>query len=301
MIGAPAPGDARQVVNAFAVDLEDYFQVSAFDRIVPLDRWPSMEGRLQASTERLLRLFADRDVRATFFVLGWNAERMPNLIRQIAAAGHEMASHSFAHRLVYTMSPAEFRADLRRAQDAIQNATGIAARGFRAPSYSITNSSLWAFDVLVEEGYQYDSSVFPIRHDRYGVPGAERHPHVISRPAGTIWEVPPPTVRLCGVTIPAAAGGYLRLMPFWWTQWCLRRINGQEHCGAIVSTHPWELDPGQPRLRVGPLTRLRHYGNIGLVEGRIRRLLDEHRFTTITDVLAAHVPHGLTSAAALAF
>ena len=286
MNGLSDASGGSHVVNALAVDLEDYFQVTAFDRIVGFDRWPAMEDRLHASADRLLELFEESGVRATFFVLGWNAERMPALIRRIAAAGHELASHSYAHRLVYQMTPAQFRADLRRARRAIEDASGTRVAGYRAPSYSVTAESLWALEILIEEQYAFDSSIFPIRHDRYGIAGAERHPYRLDRAGGSLWEVPPATVRVCGMNLPTAAGGYLRLLPFWWTTWGLRRINRTEGAAAVVSTHPWELDPDQPRLSVGPLTRLRHYGNLHRTETRLRRLLHDFRFATISDVLA---------------
>ena len=289
------------VVNALAVDLEDYFQVSAFERVVAFDQWPAMEGRLEASAERLLLLFAEFRVRATFFVLGWNARRLPGLVRRIADEGHEIASHSFAHRLVYRMTPREFRDDLRCARSAIEDVTGRRVTGYRAPSYSITADSLWALDILGEEEYTFDSSVFPIRHDRYGIPGAARHPYAVPAGGGTLWEVPPTTIRLCGMNLPAAAGGYLRLLPFWWTRMAMRRLNRSEGSSAIVSTHPWELDPGQPRFDVDPVTRLRHYGRLNRTETLLRRLLGEFQFTTVSDVLAGFPPpatlEGLTSLA----
>lgn len=297
-VDAAPPGGA--VLNAFAVDLEDYFQVSAFDGVVGIGRWPRMESRLAAATDRLLALFDEHHTRATFFVLGWNAHTMPGLIRRIAAAGHEIASHSFEHRLVYSLSREQFRDDLRRARLAIEHAAGVPVVGFRAPSYSITTRSLWAFDVLIEEGYLFDSSVYPIRHDRYGIPGASRHPYQVSRALGSLWEIPPPTVRLLGVNVPTAAGGYLRLLPLWWTSWGIRHINEREGAPAVASIHPWEIDPGQPRLDVGRLTTLRHYGNIGATEARLRRLLAQFRFGTISDVLAAHTSPRPVASTALA-
>jgi polysaccharide deacetylase family protein (PEP-CTERM system associated) len=288
----PAGRVATQpIVNALAVDLEDYFQVSAFDRVVGFERWPTMRDRLRANTDRLLGLFDDAGVKATFFVLGWNAERQPDLIARIAAAGHEVASHSHAHRLVYEMTPDEFREDLRRARGAIEDATGVRVNGFRAPSYSITNASLWAIDILAEEEYVFDSSIFPIRHDRYGIPGAERHPYPMHRNGATIWEIPPATVRFLGMTLPAAAGGYLRLLPFWWSSRAVRQVNHLERQPVVVSTHPWELDPDQPRLDVGRLTRLRHYSNLDRTEPRLRQLLADFRFTTMSGVIADRLLH----------
>jgi FemAB-related protein (PEP-CTERM system-associated) len=285
--------DAVRTLNVLSVDLEDYFQVTAFDGIVGFERWPQMERRLEASTDRVLQLLADANVRATFFVLGWNAERLPAVIRRIAAAGHEIASHGYAHQLVYDLTREEFRADIKRASRAIEDAAGVPVVGYRAPSYSVTGRSLWALQVLVEEGYRFDSSIFPIWHDRYGLPHARRHPYLISAQGGSLWEVPPATVRLGPVNVPVAGGGYLRLLPFSWSRWGLRHINLAEGHAATVYVHPWEMDAAQPRLGVGGLTRLRHYGNLNRTEDRVRRLLAEFRFAPIGDVLDARAAIGI--------
>ena len=275
------------VVNALTFDVEDYFHVSAFDRVVPRSRWDSLEHRVDASTDRVLAVLADADVRATFFVLGWVAERFPGLVRRIAAGGHELASHGYGHRLVYELSPDEFRQDLRRSRAAIESAVAAPIVGYRAPSYSITMKSLWALDVLIEEGFTYDASIFPIHHDRYGIPDAPRHPYRIDRAAGHIWEIPPSTVRLAGTNLPVAGGGYFRLLPYRWTRWGIGWLNRREERPAIFYLHPWELDPGQPRLGASGLSRVRHYRNLDRTEARLRRLLKDFRFGPVSAALAA--------------
>lgn len=273
------------VVNAMSVDVEDYFQVSAFDQAVSRDQWDSFESRVSANTERVLATLARRSTRATFFVLGWVAERYPALIRQIADRGHEIASHGYDHRLVFDLTPEEFRADLRRARAAIESAAGVQVRGYRAPSFSITARSLWALDILIEEGYAYDASIFPIHHDRYGLPSAPRHIHTITRPAGTLWEVPGSTTRVSGMNVPIAGGGYFRLLPYGWTRLGIARVNRLERQPVVFYIHPWELDPEQPRLPASQLTRLRHYRNLSETVPRLERLLSEFRFDSISSIL----------------
>lgn len=276
------------VLNAMTVDVEDYFQVSAFDRFVSRAEWNSFESRVSGNTDRLLDLFARADTRATFFVLGWVAERFPDLIRRIQQAGHELASHSFGHGLVYQASPESFRSDLRLARAAIESASGVRVTGYRAPSYSIVNQSLWALDVLVSEGYEYDSSIYPIRHDRYGIPTWQRHIHRVTRTGGELWELPGSTVRRFSTNFPIGGGGYFRLLPYRWTQNGIRQLNEVERRPAIFYIHPWEIDPAQPRIKVGALSRLRHYYNLDRTEARLKRLLSEFRFGRVSDVLADH-------------
>lgn len=273
------------VVNAMSVDVEDYFQVSAFDQAVSRDQWDRFESRVSANTERVLATLARRSTRATFFVLGWVAERYPALVRQIADRGHEIASHGYDHRLVFDLTPEEFRADLRRARAAIESAAGVQVRGYRAPSFSITARSLWALDILIEEGYAYDASIFPIHHDRYGLPSAPRHIHTITRPAGTLWEVPGSTTRVSGMNVPIAGGGYFRLLPYGWTRLGIARVNRLERQPVVFYIHPWELDPEQPRLPASQLTRLRHYRNLSETVPRLERLLSEFRFDSIGSIL----------------
>ena len=267
------------------IDVEDYFQVSAFDDVVARDTWDQRPSRVVSNTERLLALFAAHKVSATFFVLGWVADRFPSLVTTIARAGHELASHGYGHRLVYDQTPQAFREDVRRAKAVIEDRSGQAVDGYRAPSYSITRRSLWALDVLIEEGYRYDASIFPIRHDRYGIPDAPRHPHALSCQAGPLTEAPPSTVRLGRMNLPVAGGGYFRLLPYGWTRWGIARINQRERQPAVFYLHPWEIDPGQPRLSAGALSRFRHYRNLHKTESRLTRLLGDFRFTTLAKVI----------------
>ena len=283
---------ARLIVNAMSVDVEDYFQVSSFDASVSRDSWNDRESRVCANTDRLIELFEQAGVRATFFVLGWVAERFPALIRRIAGAGHEIASHGYHHRLVYELTPDQFRDDVRRAKHVLEAISGKAVLGYRAPSYSVTEQSLWALDVLIEEGHRYDASIFPIHHDRYGIPTSPRQVHVLERGSGSIIEAPGSTVRLAGVNLPIAGGGYFRLLPYGWTRWGIQRLNTVERRPAIFYVHPWEIDPGQPRIAATAMSRLRHYRNLGETEGRLRRLMQDFRFSTMSDVLESALAAG---------
>jgi polysaccharide deacetylase family protein (PEP-CTERM system associated) len=273
------------VMNAMTIDVEDYFHVSAFASVVSPAEWPGLDSRVTDSTERVLGVLEQAGVHATFFVLGWVAERFPGLVRRISDDGHEIASHSFDHGLVYDKSAEAFREDLRRAAAALHDACGVRVRGYRAPSYSITERSMWALDVLAEEGYEYDSSIYPIHHDRYGVPTWTRHIHTMERASRTMWELPGSTVRHFGVNLPVGGGGYFRLLPYGWTRRGIRRLNDVEGQPAVFYLHPWELDPGQPRLNVGLATRIRHYHNLAATEGRLRELLRDFRFGPVRDVL----------------
>ena len=273
------------IVNAMSVDVEDYFQVSAFDGVVHRGTWDQFNSRVCANTERLLQVFDAAGVRATFFILGWVAARFPALVRQIAAAHHEVASHGYAHRLVYDLIPEEFREDVRRAKGVLEDITGVEVQGYRAPSYSVTEHSLWALDVLIDEGHRYDASIFPIHHDRYGIPGSPRHVHVVKRSGGSIIEAPGSTVRFGGINLPIAGGGYFRLLPYGWTRWGMRRLNEVEGRPAIFYLHPWEIDPEQPRISATPVTRLRHYINLSKTEARLRELMQEFRFSMVGDVV----------------
>jgi polysaccharide deacetylase family protein (PEP-CTERM system associated) len=288
------------VTNAMTVDVEDYFHVSVFDGVVPRHEWAGLESRVVQNTGRLLALFADAGVRGTFFVLGWVAERHPDLVRQIVAGGHEIASHGFAHRLVYDLTPAAFREDVRKSKAVLESAGGVPVLGYRAPSYSITPRSLWAIDILIEEGFAWDASIFPIHHDRYGIPVSPRHPYVLERECGRLVEVPGSTVRVGSMNLPVAGGGYFRLLPYAWTRWGIARVNRTEGRPAIFYMHPWEIDPDQPRLRTSRLGRFRHYRNLDKTEDRLRALLSDFRFSTVTRVLAvereASVPNALVAA-----
>jgi polysaccharide deacetylase family protein (PEP-CTERM system associated) len=294
--GANAPAHAGKsggpIVNAMTIDVEDYFQVSAFDGVVRREAWPDFPSRVVANTERILAIFAEHQIKATFFVLGWVAERFPSIAASIAGAGHELASHGYSHRLVYDQTPDAFRDDVRRAKALIEDQSGQPVRGYRAPSYSITRKSLWALDVLVEEGYAYDASIFPIRHDRYGIPDAPRHPHSLKRDAGPLTEAPPSTVRMGSMNFPVAGGGYFRLLPYGWTRWGIARINRQEKQPAIFYLHPWEIDPEQPRLDASAMSRFRHYRHLDKTEDRLRRLLHDFRFGRLDAVLAGAMRNG---------
>jgi polysaccharide deacetylase family protein (PEP-CTERM system associated) len=268
------------------VDVEDYFQVSAFEDRVPRSEWDRFESRVCRNTERLLSIFAEHHVLATFFVLGWVAERFPGLVRTIAGAGHEVASHGYAHRLVYEMTPSQFLDDLRRAKAAIEDACGRPVQGYRAPSYSITRQSLWALDILAAEGYLYDASVFPIHHDRYGIPDWPRSVSRIPRPGGLLWELPGSTVRWAGMNLPIGGGGYFRWLPYAWTRTGIRYLNAREGQPVTFYVHPWEIDPDQPRLDGRFLSKLRHYRNLRKTETRLRRLVSEFRFGAVSEVLA---------------
>lgn len=280
-----SPDGDSIVVNAMSIDVEDYFHVSVFDGLVPRSQWDRMESRVEANTMRLLAIFDEYGVRSTFFVLGWVGRRFPKLVGAIARAGHEVASHGYAHRLVYDQTPAAFRSDVRRAKDVIEQAAGRAVSGYRAPSYSITPRSLWALDILAEEGYAYDSSIFPIRHDRYGIPVSGRRPYRIDRGARSIIEIPGSTTAVGPVNLPIAGGGYFRLLPYGWTRWGISRVNSTERRPVVFYLHPWEIDPGQPRLQAGRLGRLRHYRNLDKTEARLRQLLTDFRFDAIDAVV----------------
>jgi polysaccharide deacetylase family protein (PEP-CTERM system associated) len=282
--GLKPNAERPSIINAMTVDVEDYFQVSAFESVVSRDRWGDYESRVAANTDRLLALFAEFGVHATFFVLGWVAEREPALVRRVAEAGHEIASHGYAHRLVYHQQPEEFREDIRRSKALIEAAAGQPVNGYRAPSFSITPRSLWALDVLAEEGFLYDASIFPIRHDRYGIPSAPRFPHLVDGVYGErrfgsgLLEIPAATVRIGGVNLAIAGGGYFRLLPYAWTRWGIAKVNHDERRPVVFYLHPWELDPNQPRLGAAWLARYRHYRNIDRTEHRLRRLLCDFCF-----------------------
>jgi polysaccharide deacetylase family protein (PEP-CTERM system associated) len=286
-----------RIINAMTIDVEDYFHANALAEAAPISRWEQLDSRVEPNTDRLLDLFARVGITGTFFVLGWVAERYPSIVRRIRAAGHEVASHGYWHQLIYDLPPDRFRDDVRRSKALLEDLTGAAVRGYRAPSYSITTRSLWALDVLIEEGYEYDASIFPIRHDRYGIPDAPRHPHRLTRDAGWLIEAPPSTVRLVGTNLPIAGGGYFRLLPYGWTRWGIARVNRIERRPVIFYLHPWEVDPDQPRMAVNRVSRFRHYRNLHLTASRLERLLRDFAFGPLADVLrnaapfaAAHSP-----------
>ncbi len=272
--------------NAFSVDVEDWYQVSDFEEVVSFSQWDRYESRVIRNTERVLEVLAERGVRGTFFVLAWNAERQPELVRLIAGAGHEIASHGYSHRLIYEQSPAEFRDDVLRSKKLLEDLTGTPVLGYRAPSFSLTANSLWALDVLLESGFRYDSSVFPISDRLYGIPNARRFPFAI-RAAGDreLLEFPMSTAHVAGRNWPLGGGGYLRIFPYGYMRWGIRRVN-TEGQPALVYIHPWELDPAQPKIRVrGKRGLSTHYINLRRTEPRIRRLLADFSFAPIREVL----------------
>lgn len=289
-----------RIVNAMTVDVEDYFQATAFDRVVSRASWADQESRVEANTQRLLACFEAHGVRGTFFILGWVAERCPGLVRRIASAGHEIGSHGYHHQLVYLLTPEQFRQDIRRAKAVIEDATGCRVRGYRAPSFSIVRSNLWALDVLIEEGHEYDASIYPIHHDRYGIPDAPRQAHVIERPAGAIVEIPAPTVRLGRTNLPIAGGGYFRLLPYAATRWGIRRVNERDGDPVVFYLHPWEIDPGQPRLLGSRLSALRHYVGLGHTHARLERLFRDFSFDTLSATLEACAPSVVPAVASFA-
>ena len=281
------------MTNAFSVDLEDYFHPSEVgSRIAD---WPSLKPRIEIGTNFLLDLLAQHQTRATFFILGWMAERHPGLVRQIAAAGHEVGCHSHYHRLVHDLTPDEFREDTRRAISAIEDACGYRPKLYRAPSYSIVSKSLWAIEILAGLGFTHDSSVYPIVHDRYGVPGFPRHAHRIDTPSGSILEVPIATVRILNKTAPIGGGAYLRLFPYRYTAAGIRRLNRLEGQPACIYTHPWELDPDQARMTRGFVAGVRTYAGLKTMRRKLTRMFQEFEFAPIGDVY----PCGVAKAAAL--
>ena len=254
------------------VDVEDYFQVEAFARTVPRDSWDGFERRVEASTDRILAQFDRAGVVGTFFTLGWVAERHPALIRRIVAAGHELASHGHGHARVATQSPAEFRQDLIRAKHLLEDIGGVTIAGYRAPTFSIGPATPWAYAILAETGHRYSSSIYPVRHDLYGAPDAPRFIHAVAD--GALWEVPMTTLHLGGQNLPCACGGYFRLLPYAVFRRMLATYHRTERRGGMFYTHPWEGDPGQPRIAgAGRLSRFRHYLNLGRTAPRLERLL----------------------------
>lgn len=271
--------------NALSFDVEDYYQVAAFSGCVDKESWDSRPSRVDRNTGRLLEILARRGLHATFFVLGWIAERHPGIVRDIAQAGHEVACHGYSHELIYRQTRESFRAETHRARSVLEDQSQLPVRGYRAASWSITRSSLWALDVLHEQGFTYDSSIFPTHHDLYGIPDAPRHPHRITLPdGGSILEFPPSTLRLGRVNVPVAGGGYFRLLPLFVTRWAIRRIN-REGLPFLFYLHPWEIDPGQPRLKAGLKSRFRHYSNLASCERKLSSLLDEFPMGSIRSAL----------------
>ena len=272
------------IENGLSVDVEEWFQVGAFERVIGRDDWPRLESRVEANTDAVLELFDESGVKATFFTLGWVAERAPKLMQRIVGAGHEVASHGVDHRRVFTMTADAFRADLARAKKALEDASGAAVTGYRAPSFSIDRRTPWAHQVLAEEGYAYSSSVAPVVHDHYGWPEA---PRFAFRPVAgaALVELPVTTARIGGRNW-ATGGGFFRLLPSAFTNWAVRQVNGDDR-PAIFYFHPWEIDPGQPRVADAPLrSKLRHYSRLSAMADKLRELTRRHRWGRI-DAIAA--------------
>lgn len=278
--------------HALSVDLEEYFHVTNFAGLIAQERWAKLPSRVEDATRHLLDLFDEFGARATFFALGWVAARHPRLLAEIAARGHELACHGYAHQLVHELGPQGFRADLERARRAIEDASGQAVAGYRAPSYSITARSLWALGILAEEGFRYDSSIFPIHHPSYGIPGFDGDLVQLELGNGlAIVEFPLTTTRVGRWKLPVAGGAYLRILPGVVFRWGFRRaVRGGQ--AAVLYLHPWEIDPEQPRIRGGWQARVRHYTNIDRVEGRLRRLLSLVSFDTMAAVIDARTAAG---------
>ena len=274
-------------MNALTVDVEDYYHVAAFDSVVRPDAWCQYESRVERNTQRILDMFDEYGIKATFFVLGCVGERHPELVQTIYKNGHEVASHGYSHRRIYTQSPAQFREETRKAKRIVEDIIGQSIMGYRAASYSITSESLWALDILAEEGFNYDSSIFPVRHDLYGIPNHCRFFSVLDRKrSGRIAEIPLSTLRVFNINVPVGGGGYLRLIPYALTDRAIRRINASERQPAVVYFHPWEIDPGQPRIQCGWRSRVRHYTNLNTMEAKVQKLLANFTFGPIREVYA---------------
>ena len=283
---------AAAITNALTIDVEDYFQVSAFAPYIRREDWAARECRIERNVGRILELLAERGIHATFFTLGWIAERYPQLVRQIVEAGHEVASHGYGHERASDMSPKDFSADIVRAKSLLEDLSGQAVLGYRAPSFSIGLSNLWAFDALARAGYRYSSSIYPIKHDHYGMPDSPRFAYRVG--AGLL-EIPVTTLRVGKRNLPSSGGGYFRLLPYAVSRWMLSRVNRQDREPAIFYFHPWELDPGQPRIAgINVKTRFRHYVNIGRTENRLKQLLQDFRWGRMDQIF---LPGGATAPA----
>lgn len=288
---------APAITNALTIDVEDYFQVSAFAPYIRRDEWDARECRVERNVDRILALLAEREVQATFFTLGWVAERYPQLVRRIVAGGHELASHGYGHQRASDLDEAGFRDDVVRAKGLLEDIGGAPVLGYRAPSFSIGHGNLWAFDVLAGTGHRYSSSIYPIAHDHYGMPDAPRFAH---RTTSGLLEVPVTTLRMAGRNWPSSGGGYFRLLPYAMSRWMIRRVNAEDRASAVFYFHPWEIDPGQPRIEgIDAKTRFRHYVNIPRVESRLRALLADFRWGRMDRIfLSAHASAGTGAVAA---
>ena len=271
--------------NAMTIDVEDYFQVANFASFIKPDTWPSYSCRVEKNTETLLSVFEECNVKATFFTLGWIAERYPNVVRQIQAGGHEIASHGYGHQLVYELGKEKFREDIKKSKEILEDLSGAQVVGYRAPNYTVTERSLWAIDVLLEEGFIYDSSIFPTRHPRYGIPDAPRHRNIIKRKNMSLTEFPPATLPIGKWNIPIAGGGYFRLFSYSFIKWGLKKINSGGNF-FVFYLHPWEVDPEQPRFsQASRIHRFRHYVNLHKTKNRLKQLVTDFEFTTLQNLI----------------
>jgi polysaccharide deacetylase family protein (PEP-CTERM system associated) len=276
---------APSLSNALTIDVEDYFQVSAFAPYIRRDEWDQRECRVERNIERILALLGERGVKATFFTLGWVAERYPQMVRDIVAAGHELASHGYGHQRASDLDREAFSHDVTHAKRILEDISGHAVRGYRAPSFSIGVGNLWAFDVLAQAGYDYSSSIYPIKHDHYGMPDSPRFAY---RVAGGLLEVPVTTLRLFNRNLPSSGGGYFRLLPYQLSRWMIGKVNRDDGEPAVFYFHPWEIDPGQPRVAgIDAKTRFRHYVNIDRTEARLRALLKDFRWDRMDRIFLA--------------
>jgi polysaccharide deacetylase family protein (PEP-CTERM system associated) len=274
------------MLNALTIDVEEYFHVAAFASVIEPQEWDRYVSRVEGNVERLLDILDEYHTVATFFVLGWVADRHPQMVRAIRRRGHEVASHGYAHQCIYKQTPEEFRRETRRSKQLLEDLIGETVLGYRAASYSITRCSLWALEILREEGFAYDSSIFPIRHDRYGIPGHPRFCHVVDGQVGTgLVEFPPSTVRVAGVNVPIAGGGYFRIYPYAVTRWGIRYLNTAERQPAVVYLHPWEIDPEQPRIPAHAFSRFRQYFRLDQTAARLARLLQDFSFASMASIL----------------
>jgi len=276
----------NNITNAMTVDVEDYFQVSAFETHILRQDWDKLPCRIEGNIDRLLSLFSERGARATFFTLGWIAQRYPVLIREIIAQGHEIASHGYEHVRVTDQSPEQFKDDVISTKKLLEDTTGVAVKGFRAASFSIGSGNLWALDTLAEAGYEYSSSIYPIQHDHYGMPEAPRF--CFRYKESGILEIPVTTIEMAGRRYPCGGGGFFRLFPYILSRWAISRVNGQDRQPALFYFHPWEIDPGQPRQHGLPLkTRFRHYVNLHRMQGKVDRLLRDFHWGRMDEVFLA--------------
>lgn len=290
-----ASSTPRPVTNALTIDVEDYFQVSAFAPHIRRGDWDAWECRVERNVDRILALLAGQQVQATFFTLGWVAERYPALVRRIVAGGHELASHGYGHERVSDLTEAAFFNDIQRAKAVLEDTAGVPVQGYRAPSFSIGAGNLWALETLQRAGYRYSSSIYPVRHDHYGMPDAPRFAYA---PRAGLLEVPPTTLRLFNRNLPSSGGGYFRLLPYAVSRWMLRQVNQRDAEPAVFYFHPWEIDPQQPRVPgIGLKTRFRHYVNLGRTEQRLARLLQDFRWSRMDRIF---LNRGAAAGAAIA-